>query len=91
MKRRTGLALLLAANVLGYCVLSFYQTTSAASPGGSPPFANSIEQRIEAVEQLKEIKELLREQNALLRSGEVKVTITAIKVAEPPKADTPSS
>ena len=76
MKRRTGWALLITANVLCYCVLSSYRTTDAAPAKGYPPFANSVEQRIEMVGQLKEIKELLREQNALLRSGKLRVVIS---------------
>ena len=76
MKRRTGWALLIAANVLCYCVLSFYRTTDAAPAKGYPPFANSVEQRVEMVNELKQIKELLREQNALLRSGNLKVVIS---------------
>ena len=76
MKRRTGWALLITANVLCYCVLSFYRTTDAAPAKGYPPFANSVEQRVEMVGQLREIKELLREQNALLRSGKLKVVVS---------------
>lgn len=83
MKRHSGWALLLALNVVGYCVLSFYQTSHAGSPIGSPPFANTTESRLEMVEQLKEIKELLKEQNALLRSGEVKVIVTELPKLSP--------
>jgi len=77
MTRRSGWALLVAANVVAYGVLSFYQTSSAQQrTGGEPPFANSIEQRIEMLSELKEIKNLLKEQNALLRSGNLKVIVT---------------
>ena len=77
MSRKTFCALLLAANVLCYCVLSFYQTSNAQQrTGGEPPFANSVEQRSEMVTQLKEIKDLLQEQNALLRSGNLRVIVT---------------
>jgi hypothetical protein len=83
MKRPSGWALLLAANVLGYCMLSFYQTTTAATPAGGP-FPNSTELRVEMIDQLKEIKDLLKEQNALLRSGEIKVVIApGAKPSEP--------
>lgn len=65
------------------CVLGFYQFTSAAPPANPGPFANSIEQRLEMVEQLKQINAQLKEQNALLReqltllrSGQVKVVVT---------------
>ncbi len=77
MKRRTGWALLLAANVLGYCVLGFYQAKAAAPRTSSrPPFANSVEQRMEMIRVLGEIKEQLKEQNALLRSGKLKVIVS---------------
>ncbi len=77
MKTRTAWALLIAANVLCYGVLSFQRTSQAQQrPSGEPPFANSVEQRAEMVQQLREIKELLREQNALLRSGNLRVVVT---------------
>ena len=76
MKRPTGWILLIVANVLFCCVLSFYQTTDAAPPKAKQPFANAVEQRMEMVGELKEIKNLLKEQNALLRSGKVKVTVS---------------
>jgi hypothetical protein len=93
MNRRTAFALLLIVNVLGYCVLSFYQTTMAAAPGTvQMPFSNSVEQRLETVEQLKEIKELLKEQNALLRSGDVKVIVTELpKLTAARGAETPNN
>ena len=61
-------ALLLAANVAAWCVLSF-SGTSVAAPGAKPPFSNSVEQRHEMIRELREIKTLLKEQNALLRAG----------------------
>jgi hypothetical protein len=77
MTRRTRWALVVAANVLCLGVLSFYQTGNAQQhTGGEPPFANSVELRVEMVNELKEIKALLREQNALLSSGNLKVVIT---------------
>lgn len=79
MKRRTGWALLVAANALCYCVLSFYQTTDAAPRTGGPPFANAVQQRMEMIGHLKGIKELLREQNALLRSGNLRVVVSEPK------------
>ncbi len=77
-RRRTGWALLIAAGVLCYCVLGFYQTTAEAqrTPPGSPPFANSVQQRAEMVGLLREIKQCLQEQNALLRSGKLKVVVS---------------
>ncbi len=82
MRRRTGWALLVAANVLCYCVLSFYQA-DAASPraGVKPPFANSVQQRMEMISLLRDINDQLKQQNALLRSGKLKVVV----VGEPEK------
>jgi len=83
MKRAMRLTLAGVSVALLGCVLSFYQLTSAAPPNAQPPFANSVEQRIEMVEQLKEINAQLKEQNTLLkeqlgllRSGQVKVIVT---------------
>jgi hypothetical protein len=76
MNRYTGWALLITANVLFLCVLSFYRTTDAAPPKAKQPFANSVEQRMEMIKQLREIRGLLKEQNALLRSGTVRVVLT---------------
>jgi hypothetical protein len=77
MTHRNGWALLVAANALCLGVLSFYQTGNAQqSTGGQPPFANSTEQRMETITELREIKALLKEQNALLSSGNLKVIIT---------------
>jgi hypothetical protein len=61
--------LLLAANLAAVGVLGFYSTSGAAPQSGQPPFANSLEQRAEMVQELREIKELLKEQNELLRGG----------------------
>ena len=73
MTRRAGWVLLIAANVVFCCVLSFYQATAAAPAKAKQPFANAVQQRIEMINQLKEIKNLLKEQNALLRSGSLTV------------------
>ncbi len=77
-RRRTGWALLIAANVLCYCVLGFYQTTAKAqrTVPDRQPFANSVQQRSEMVGLLQEIKQCLQEQNALLRSGKLKVVVS---------------
>lgn len=56
------------------CVLSFYQTGNAQS-GTRPTLANAPEDRKEMIANLVEIKNLLKEQNALLRSGQVKVVV----------------
>jgi hypothetical protein len=77
MKRRAGWVVLIAANVLCYCVLSFYQQSDAASSAEAKlPFANSVEQRIEMIRLLGEIRDQLKQQNALLRSGELKVVVS---------------
>jgi hypothetical protein len=65
--------LLLAANLAALGMLVFYSTSGAAPQSGQPPFANSLEQRAEMVQELREIKELLKEQNALLRGGAAKI------------------
>ena len=67
MNRRTGWTLAIAASALFCCVLSFYQATAAAPPAGTQPFANSLQQRMEMITELKGIRALLKEQNVLLR------------------------
>lgn len=74
---------LVATIALCCCVLSFYRATDAA-PRAEMPFANSVEQRIETINELREIRALMKEQNALvkeqialLRSGEAKVVVVA--------------
>ncbi len=73
MTQRAGWTWLIVANVLFCCVLSFYRTTDAAPPKPKPPFANSVEQRMEMIKELREIRSLLKEQNAMLRSGTIRV------------------
>jgi hypothetical protein len=68
-------ALLLTVNVLGWCMLSLQQPSLAAPAKESQPFANSVEQRFEMINQLKEINAQLKEQNALLRSGNLRVVV----------------
>ena len=77
MTRKSGVMLLLIANVLCYCVLNFYQT-GAAQSGSRPTLANPVEERKEVISNLEDIKTLLKEQNALLRSGQVKVIVTEL-------------
>ena len=79
MTRRAGWILLIVAMVAFCCVLSFYQATAAAPAKPKLPFANSVQQRIEMINQLKEIKNLLKEQNALLRSGSLTVVTSDSK------------
>lgn len=82
MKRwsNTPWAALAAANVLCFCMLSFYETSHAEPRETNQPFANAVEQRLEIINQLKELNALVKEQNALMRSGELVVV-----VAEPKK------
>ena len=73
MKRpRVTWALILTANLLGWGMLSFYQTGDAAPKSGQLPFANSVEQRNQIIRELQEVRELLKEQNALLRAANQK-------------------
>jgi hypothetical protein len=74
MKLSSRFGLLVLANVLFCCVLGFYQTSSAQRPVREP-FANAVQQRAEANKLLADIKSLLAEQNALLRSGRLKVVV----------------
>jgi len=69
---------LVLVNVVAWYMLGFSQTNSVAQQGGRAPFANSVEQRAEMIEQLRAIHAELREQNELLRSGQLEV------IAKPP-------
>ena len=71
--------LLIAGNVMAVCVLGFYGAGNAAPPKVNQPFANSVEQREEMLTELREITALLKEQNALLKSGTVKVVVSEEK------------
>lgn len=73
--------ILVCINVVGWCVLSFQQTTTNAqtNPGANPdnlPFANSVVQRQEMIANLKEINSELKAAHALLRSGKLKVVVS---------------
>jgi hypothetical protein len=68
--RSTGPVAIVCATAVVLSVLGFYSTTGAAPQGGQPPFANSVEQRLEIVTELRAIKELLKEQNDLLRAAQ---------------------
>jgi hypothetical protein len=67
---------LVAANAVMLCVLGLYRPAPVASQTPREPFANATAQRAEMVELLKQINAQLKEQNALLRSGELKVKTT---------------
>jgi hypothetical protein len=79
MNRLFNWGLPLIGVVLCCCVLSFYETSGAQPPQAGGPFANSVEQRMDMINVLKEIRDQLKEQNALLRSGEVKVIVVTPK------------
>ncbi len=80
MFRRIRLAsALVAVNVVFLCVLSFYGTGYAAPRSAPGQFANAIAQRQEIIDQLKETNRLLAEQNRLLKSGKLKVTVDSKK------------
>ena len=70
--------MLLAANLLVLGVLSFHQTTDAAPRRGTDTFANPLEQRFEILQEIRKTNRLLAEQNALLRSGQLRVVVQAI-------------
>ena len=60
-------AAIVVMNLAAWGVLGLYRDSGAAPPA-KMPFANSIEQRLEIVQELREIKELIREQNSLLKA-----------------------
>ncbi len=66
-------AILLTLNVGFLCVLGFYGTGTAQQPHSG--LVNSAEQRLEMIEQLKQLNRQVAEQNQLLRSGQLSVTI----------------
>jgi hypothetical protein len=86
MKARKTLhfGLLAAAGAILLCVLGLYRPSTAAGPENNQPFANSVEQRAETVEQLKAIVAELKEQNALLRSGNLRVLVSLDKKQDSP-------
>ena len=75
MIRKSSLMLLVVACVLSSCVLVFHQTGTAQNSAPEPTLANAVEARRQMITNLQEIKELLKEQNALLRSGQIKVVV----------------
>ena len=68
------LGLLVSLNALGWCVLSLQQATHAQNQDNLP-FANAVQQRQEIIAELKVISAELKNQNALLRSGKLKVIV----------------
>ncbi len=66
-------------NAAALYVLGLYQGAAAPTQAAGPPFANPIEQRMEIIQQLKDLNASLKEQNALLRSGKLRVVIEAAR------------
>ncbi len=76
MNRKLGLFLAIAVATGGLLwSLGEPAPTAAQRQGVRPPFANAVEQRAETIRLLREIRDLLREQNALLKSGKVRVVV----------------
>lgn len=74
---------LLVANAVVLGVLGLYRA-SEAQPNRNPlPFANDVEQRFEIIAQLQKINQQLAEQNALLRSGKLRVVVELPNPAGP--------
>ena len=70
---------LLLLNVVCLCVLGFYRTGTAAPQSNRQPFANSVSQRQQIIDQLKELNRQLKQQNTLLQSGQLKVIVAKDK------------
>ena len=68
-------SVLLAAGAICLGVLGFYGNGQAAPRATNQQFSNAISQRQEIIEQLRENNRLLRQQNALLTSGKIVVSI----------------
>lgn len=72
--------MLIALNLLCWYMLGLQQPVSVAQTGqqsnGELPFANSVAQRFETIDQLKQINTQLKEQNLLLRSGTLRVIVS---------------
>ena len=75
--KRIRWALLIGLNLFCWYMLGLQQPVSVAQQytNGELPFANSVAQRFDMIDQLKQINAQLKEQNALLRSGSVRVLV----------------
>ena len=69
---RVAAVALLAAGLGAVCMLGLYRPHSAAA---REPFANAVGQRMEMIRLLQETNALLKEQNALLRTGTLRVVL----------------
>ena len=75
---RVRWGLLVALNLFCWYMLGLQQPKVSADPNdnGNLPFANSVVQRFDTIDQLKQINAQLKEQTALLKSGTVRVLVT---------------
>jgi hypothetical protein len=76
--KRLRWALLVGLNLFCWYMLGLHQPASVAQQqsNGELPFANSVVQRFDMIDQLRQINQQLKEQNALLRSGTVRVMVS---------------
>ena len=75
MMRWIGSAAVLACVLAMGCMLGSYQRTVAAAPAESADSTDSADSQTGTREQLKEINVRLKRLDALLRSGDVRVTV----------------
>lgn len=68
-----------AAVAAAVCVLGFNGEGVAQPPKTHEPFANTTSQNAEMVQLLRDISRQLKEQNELLRSGAVQVSVVELK------------
>lgn len=76
------------AVVVCCCVLSFYRATDASQRTPNPPkppFASSVEQRLETINELKAIRDLLKEQNRLIKEQNEMLRSTLPSAPKPKK------
>ena len=75
---RVRWGLLIALNLFCWYMLGLQQPALKAqqSNNGDLPFANSVVQRFDTIDQLKQINAQLKEQNTFLRSGNLRVVVT---------------
>jgi|YelNatPaOPRAMG01_1025707.scaffolds.fasta_scaffold550001_1 hypothetical protein len=67
MSTLTKVAMILLVSAAVGFMLGFVQIASVADPApAQPPFANSVEQRMEMIAELRKIRELLTRQNELI-------------------------
>lgn len=74
---KSGRVFWLAAGMVAGMILSEWFRTAnvATAQDARQPFANSLEQRQQSVEELKKLNSLMQKQLDLLTSGKVRVTV----------------